>query len=226
MLQILAARGLNHKASVYIAPLRRMPELVGTGERRPQQTLSAVSADQQIEFLSDGETADPMLRFHDLLAKHGFPTRANVLPLPRTTACIGDREHSWLIEANGNVQKCYWTAGLRHEAVGQLSADGIAFHTPRRKWQNWRVFEQSECARCVFLPLCLGLCPLRQLPGETRCPSFKHNWQCVLAHAFGVAGEDMVPLRLPLAGPRVRDLGRSDVAELNARRACGASDLV
>jgi uncharacterized protein len=206
LLRILATRGLNHKATVYIAPLGRMPELAGTGERRPRkQTLSAVFDDQRIEFLSDGETADLMLRFHDLLAKHGFPTRANILPLPRTTACIGDRDHSWLIEANGDVQKCYWTAGLRDEAVGHLCADGIALRTPRQKWQEWSVFKQSECARCVFLPLCLGLCPLRQLAGEVRCPSFKHNWQRVLAHAFGVADEDVVPVRLPLTSPPLPD---------------------
>lgn len=215
LLRILASRGLNAKASVYLAPLRGLPELSGTHESIPMESTQWASGKergQRIEFLTARETGELMLHFHGLLRKYGFATYPDVLPHPRKTICMGDRDHSWLIEANGNVQKCYWTAGAKHEAVGHLTSGGIVSDTPLRKWQDWSAFKRPDCASCVMLPLCLGLCPLRQMQGEADCcPTFKHNWDRVLAYAFGLVAEQVTPVHLALAGSRLRDLSTRDL---------------
>jgi hypothetical protein len=69
----------------------------------------------------------------------------------------------------------------------------------------------------VMLPLCLGLCPLRQMQGEAdTCPAFKHNWVRVLAQALGLAADEVRPVRLPLAGTRLRQLTVRHARELTS----------
>ena len=118
---------------------------------------------------------------------------------------MADKEHSWLIEANGDVQKCYWTAGLRAEAAGRLAEDGIVLREPYRKWRDWTEFRNTGCLQCIMLPICLGRCPLKHLSNTPDyCPPFKHNWVGVLARVAGVLDATLVPVPLPLAGEQIK----------------------
>ena len=207
LLEILAARGLHRVVSVYVAPLQKVenPTFPApySGSRAP--SAAARPHVQRLDALDGREAADLELHFNDLLWKHGFAL-SNCLPEPRQTTCMADRDHSWLIEANGVVQKCYWTAGLRAEAVGHLAADGIVSREPCHKWQEWTTLRDPGCLQCVMLPLCLGRCPLKHLNrGSDYCPPFKHNWVRALARSAGVPEEQLVPVRLPLAAD-----GRAD----------------
>ncbi len=194
LLQILAARGLNRVVSAYMAPLQRVT---------PMSSPALPSHDAQLDALDGREAADLGLRFNDLLWKYGFAV-SHRLPEPRCTACMADKAHSFLIEANGDVQKCYWTAGLRAEAAGRLTADGIVFLEPHRKWQEWTASRPAECLHCIMLPVCLGRCPLRHLNRQSDyCPPIKHNWIRMLARTARVPEEQLVPVQLPLAGANV-----------------------
>lgn len=204
LLQILAARGLNREVSVYVAPLQNV---------QSRRTLSPSTARirEQLDVLDSREVADLELRFNDLLWKYGFAT-SNRLPEPRCTTCMADRQHSWLIEANGDVQKCYWTAGLGAEAAGRLTQDGIAPLNPHRKWRNWTASRDTRCLQCIMFPICLGRCPLKHLSNESDCcPPIKYNWIQCLAHAAGIGDEQLVPACLQLAGEQVRRLKVRDV---------------
>lgn len=209
LLQILAARGLNMKASVYMAPLQRVRNRK-TPSRRETESLSrsVVSPERgaQLDALDSRETADLEFRFHDLLWKYNFAVSDHV-PQPRRTTCLADREHSYLIEANGDVQKCFWTAGLGAEAAGHLAADGIDLWSPYQKWQDWTASRSLDCLQCVMLPICLGRCPLKHLKGKSDyCPAVKHNWVRLLARAAGMADGQLVPVHLPLAGEQMSKL--------------------
>jgi uncharacterized protein len=212
LLQILAARGLNRVVSVYVAPLQKVEDRKTLPSRGPQARVSSVAPQpdgEQLDTLDGREAADLELRFNDLLWKYGFAV-SNRLPEPRCTTCMADKEHSWLIEANGDVQKCYWTAGLRAEAAGRLTEDGIAPREPYRKWQDWTAFRNTGCLQCIMLPICLGRCPLKHLNHKSDyCPAFKHNWVRVLARAAGVPDGQLVPVQLPLAGENVGRLARA-----------------
>lgn len=209
LLQILAARGLNRKVSVYVAPVQKVQDRK-TLSRRGSEDLA--QSDGELDPLDGQETADLDLRFDELLWKYGFSI-SDRLPRPRFTTCIADKAHSWLIEANGDIQKCYWTAGLRAEAVGRLAADGVVPRSPHRKWQNWIASRNPDCLQCILLPVCLGRCPLKHLRNESDyCPAIKHNWVRYLAHAAGVADQQLVLVRLPLAGEQLRGLKARDVA--------------
>lgn len=220
LLQILAARGLNRTVSVYVAPLQ---EARGRNAPRREsgdcvQLPVANGGSAELDLLSSEEAADLELRFDELLWKYGFsiPDR---LPRPRGTTCVADKDQGWLIEANGNIQKCYWTAGFASEAVGRLSADGIAATSPYGKWQDWMAQRNAECGRCIMLPLCLGRCPLKHLNNETDfCPPTKYNWIRCLGRAAGVADGRLAAVRLPLGGAEISKLRGCDLAvELNAR---------
>jgi len=209
LLQILAARGLNRVVSVYVAPLQKVQDRKTPSPHESQALPSSVAPQpggEQLDALDSREAADLELRFVDLLWKYGFAV-SNRLPEPRSTTCMADKEHSWLIEANGDVQKCYWSAGLRAEAAGRLTEDGIVPRDPYRKWQDWTAFRNAGCLQCIMLPICLGRCPLKHLNHKSDpCPPFKHNWVRVLARAAGVPDGQLVPVQLPLAGEKVREL--------------------
>ncbi len=195
LLQLLVARGLNNIVSIYVAPLQKVP---GTAASR--------RSGEQLETLDGRGAADLALRFNDLLSKYGFAV-SNHLPEPRCTTCIADKEQSWLIEANGDLQKCYWTAGLRAEAAGRLTEDGIVLQAPYGKWRDWTEFRSPECLKCIMLPICLGRCPLKHLNHHADyCPAFRHNWVGALARSAGLPHGRLSPAQLPLAGDKVRGL--------------------
>ncbi len=215
LLRILADRGLNAKVSLYLAPIRAMPILNPQGPAQDKPAAPQRAGD--VRAMSGPEAADLLLAFDDLLRRYRFPAHPSPLPKPRNTACMADQDHSWLIEANGDVQKCDWTAGLKDEAVGRLTPNDIAFAKPGRKWRDWSVFRDENCASCIMLPLCLGLCPLRGMSRQDdNCPPFKHTWPRVLTGAADFAAGEAAPARLPLAGSRIRDLRVRDLAQLVA----------
>lgn len=200
LLRILAARGMDLQASVYIAPL----QIAGKG-KAPADGTSDVSSfqtsktrDRTLEVLDTREFAELENRFYELLLKHGFSV-SDRLPEPRCTTCVADKKHGWVIEANGDVQKCYWTAGVATEAVGRLTMDGIMPSTAYRKWDEWTGSRNPDCLRCTMLPICLGRCPLKHINGDFDCcPSFRYNWIECLSRAAHVPSEELVPVRLPL----------------------------
>lgn len=217
LLRILAQRGLNAKVSVYLAPIRAMPSLVPTQAPTQREPPADAQRAGDVRVMSGHEAADLLFAADDLLRRYGFPVHPSPLPKPRSTACMADQDHSWLIEADGGVQKCDWTAGLKDEAVGRLTPADIAFATPWRKWRDWSVFNDENCASCIMLPLCLGLCPLRGLSREDdHCLAFKHTWPRVLAAAAKFAAGKAAPANLPLAGSRLRGLGLRELAPLLA----------
>lgn len=209
LLQILAARGLNSMVSIYMAPLQKVENhavLPLQGPQAPLSTAAPRTDYDELDALDGQDVADLELRFNDLLSKYSFAV-VDRLPEPRCTTCMADRAHSWLIEANGDIQKCYWTAGLRTEAVGRLTEDGIVLRGPHRKWRDWTVFRNGNCLSCIMLPMCLGRCPLKHLNNDFDCClPFKHNWVRVFARAVGVPDGQLVPVQLPLAGEKVRTL--------------------
>ncbi len=208
LLQILAARGLNRVITVYVAPLQKAQhhklatQEAGQACRSPATRLGC----DDLDTLDGRSAADLALTFNDLLRRYEFAV-ADRLPHPRCTTCMADREHSWLIEANGDIQKCYWTAGLRAEAVGRLTEEGIVLQTPYGKWRDWTESRNSECLTCVMLPVCLGRCPLNHLRHDSNyCPPFRYNWMGALARATGAADAQLAPARLPLAPEKVKEL--------------------
>ncbi len=215
LLQILAARGLNRMVSVYVAPLHKAENQATPSPGDCKTGLAKTASDpedQQLQTLDSREAADLALTFDDLLEKYGFAV-SNRLPEPRRTTCMADRELSWLIEPNGDMQKCYWTAGLRAEAVGRLENGRIIRQPAHRQWDNWTRYRDPACLKCIMLPLCLGRCPLKHLKqGSDYCPPFKHIWIRVLARALGTQDDKLIPLELPLAGEAIRALARTEIA--------------
>ncbi len=207
LLQMLAARGLNRLVSAYAAPLQKVPGRETSSPHAAQARLRSVTprpGGEQLDVLDSREAADLELRLNDLLWKYGFAV-SNRPPEPRSTTCMADQEHSWLIEANGDVQKCYWTAGLRAEAAGRLAEDRIVARQPSRKWRDWTEFRNTGCLQCIMLPVCLGRCPLKHLNNTPDyCPPFKHNWVGVLARVAGVPDATLAPVALPLAGEKIK----------------------
>jgi uncharacterized protein len=61
--------------------------------------------------------------FDDLLEKYGFQRHLK-MPKRKFTTCMLDNDNGWLIEADGDVQKCWESAGDKTAVVGTLEDGG------------------------------------------------------------------------------------------------------
>jgi uncharacterized protein len=118
--------------------------------------------------------------FDSLSEKYGFQRHMR-LPQRRYNTCMLDKDNSWLIEADGDIQKCWESAGDKAAAVGKLTDDGISLFKNFENWYKWDVFKDPVCNKCPFIPVCMGHCPIRHMAKDPdHCPTFKFNWKDVI----------------------------------------------
>jgi uncharacterized protein len=152
-------------AELYFAPLfnyrtgRSASPFVSDGKRF---MTSADFASVQTELLNHAASCDfPTSDFLD--ASYGL--------------CTAVRAHTLVVNADGNLFKCYLDVGDTTEEIGNL----IVGPQPRQsllKWLDYEFWEDVECCNCQFLPICQGGCPKQSLSGATKdviCTPLKFN---------------------------------------------------
>jgi uncharacterized protein len=76
-------------------------------------------------------------------------------------ACAADYTNSFVVAPSGLLFKC-WNeiGGSADKAVGNLLEE--VYYNKERDfyaWENWNIFQYSECIICKYLPICMGTCP-------------------------------------------------------------------
>ena len=140
----LAKRGINKQVSIGFAPVHEFGGLCGSNE------LPCGSMFSSKEFsLIENELKDYAL-------EKDF--RVAIIPSPRSCPCSATRAHSFVIEPNGNIQKCWAFVGCEKEKIGSVF-DGIEFTDNALKWLTCDPFKNEDCRICKILPICMGWCP-------------------------------------------------------------------
>jgi uncharacterized protein len=85
------------------------------------------------------------------------------LPRPKTVSCQAVDHQSFIIDAEGNVFRCWGGVGLEECRVTQVMDD--PFHSRQFKWMSWNPYRQPHCRICGLLPWCQGGC-LAKPPDE------------------------------------------------------------
>lgn len=98
--------------------------------------------------------------------------------------CGADRENSYIINANGDVYKCWEDIGKSEYCLGNINT-GITL-SPKRKIDFLTIDATLDpvCSTCKVLPICMGGCPARRLSGTKEiCVPYKKNIQKYLLKA-------------------------------------------
>ena len=82
--------------------------------------------------------------------------------------CLARSPYSMVIGWQGEIYKCYEDVGNQDLIVGNINDPDI--------WTNYKHiskyavgidhFQNSECKKCSYLPICDGGCPLRRLENK------------------------------------------------------------
>ena len=100
--------------------------------------------------------------------------------------CTAVRNNTLVVDADGNLMKCYKDVGVSGEATGSLST-GPQANSNLLKWMDIQIPRDDECRECRFLPICLGGCSKQWHEGASKgviCTPLKYNAEDMIRHYF------------------------------------------
>lgn len=168
LVDTLAERGVARSVSeIYFAPLfnyrpnmKETPYRVDGRRFMGAREFAAVQADLLRHARERGfRTPDP------LKASWGI--------------CTAVRENTIVVDAQGDLFKCYKDVGNARESYGR-AGEAVALDVNRTKWLDIEVPRDAECRECQFLPVCFGGCTKQWQEGASKdviCTPLKFNWR-------------------------------------------------
>lgn len=148
-------KSLNIKnCFVYAAPIQNLDRCY-SNDRCFEKTDFFETEYNLIKKFSEKDFADYILR--------KYPTSGG-------SACGADRENAMVIDANGNLFKCWSDMGTEELSYGNI------MNLASNKLQNQIVYQEEyplnrkKCSNCKFIPICKGGCPREfRMNGEGQC---------------------------------------------------------
>lgn len=81
-------------------------------------------------------------------------------PVLKESVCTAVGPDSYVIGPSGELYKCWLDLGRHEHSVGYVDSRGLHLNARINKWHDFLPFsEESECASCTMLPVCMGGCP-------------------------------------------------------------------
>ena len=96
------------------------------------------------------------------------------IPSPNVYICGAPSSNSCVIDAEGDIYKCWDDVSRKEYKCGTIS-EGITMNSNTAKWLSYD-FMDEECGVCAYLPVCMGGCPNYRIRyGKKKCIPFKEN---------------------------------------------------
>lgn len=147
---------LKDKIGIYLAPIDNINNTCN-----PSQCFSSFEfAREQIKF-----------------ARRNMENGYNFINIPQANLCMcgAVSSNSLVIDASGDLYKCWDDVGHKEHSIGNLKA-GIVNKQNYIKWLSYDIFTDAECTECEFLPACMGGCANHRLKNKgKRCNAIKAN---------------------------------------------------
>lgn len=169
LLDDLAAAGLKDLVKLHIG----MVEPIGRAK---------VCADTTSKCLDDEKMAEYQIRFYKKAFDGGFRPQFYLVPANVFGLCAAEIDRAYVVEPDGNLQKCWVTVGDEKERVGHIET-GVPLSSQLLKWVSFDpAAMHDECRDCKVLPLCFGNCVYRALDkiDGRHCGMWKYKLESVL----------------------------------------------
>ncbi|UCB53551.1 MAG: SPASM domain-containing protein [Candidatus Zixiibacteriota bacterium] len=119
---------------------------------------------------------------HKIALDRGFGLEK--LPSPLISYCCAQSMHSYIVDPQGELYKCFNDVGITDRSCGNLRCAVDPFHPNLFPFLNWNPLKNDNCRECEVLPLCMGGCPhriiFREEESENNCDSWKYNLEDML----------------------------------------------
>ncbi len=156
ILSYLDDYGLRERVGFYLAPVDNIND----------------TCNSSICF-NNTEFAKEQLKFVEENLKRGY----NYLHFPHANLgiCGAVSPNSYVIDAIGDIYKCWDDVARTEHKIGNIMDDKIPMNKNLTKWLSYDVREDEECMNCVYLPVCMGGCPNQRIKGKKKCLPIKEN---------------------------------------------------
>lgn len=96
----------------------------------------------------------------------------NYYPKRITNNCGADSAHSFVIDAHGDIYKCWDDIGYPDRKAGNLN-NGVRYSKAYLEYLLMDPTKDEECRICSILPICMGGCPHQYLDNKN-CSKYKY----------------------------------------------------
>ncbi len=99
----------------------------------------------------------------------------NYYPQPKHLVCFADSENSAVIDADGNIYKCFMEIGDKNRCIGNVRGNEKCREEVLYQYLLWDATEDKKCKKCKYLPICMGGCPKMRYKGREACTKLKYT---------------------------------------------------
>jgi uncharacterized protein len=118
----------------------------------------------------------------ELFYKYGI--NLGYYPFVRDNICMAQHVNSFVIDANGDITKCWLDIGRKDRAIGNINSKGFLNHTLFTKYLvACNPFYDENCSSCKVFPICGGGCQHDRI--ENQYFSAHHNICTVYKDGLG-----------------------------------------
>jgi uncharacterized protein len=124
---------------------------------------------------TDGAVIQLFPRVWQLAKEHGF--EQNFTPLSFPIYCGHQTFSNMVIDAAGDLYKCYAFVGLAEHRCGTINDEGeIQYEAPYYQWMTRDPLAMASCPQCKLLPFCGGGCGAQAFwdQGTYQAPACQH----------------------------------------------------
>lgn len=116
--------------------------------------------------------------------KNKIPLEA-FYPKPMGNYCGADYAQGYVIDAKGNLYKCWSDVGIMERRIGTVmewdsiqNTSDISDTQAQKVLAEYMLYDPTEdetCSQCKFMPICLGGCPHSRIENNQLCEQYRYN---------------------------------------------------
>lgn len=136
----------------------------------------------------------------DFWLKNNMPLES-LYPKPMGNYCGADYAQGYVLDAQGNIYKCWSDVGVMEQRIGtahdwnetnkKSTINEVQSQSVFEKYMLYDPTEDPVCSKCKFMPICFGGCPHSRIENNQLCEQYRYNvGEFMQAYADAVLKEE------------------------------------